>query len=452
MSTPKPMTRNLWNGVAGVAEMSTPCFSSPKTHAQAWSRFGEDETNTQAATGLPLTVPLLRQKSLAELRTLCRCAGLAVSAKKDVLIQSLVDPSAPIRLRRHVPVRMPDRQITGLPATLPPPSEVDDALARGGLDPRRTSACLRSALLRGHVPLPNGRLELGLVLHSAACIGCEERELTVTVRDVAALCDGENAHANCGCGAAFYLNGLCCGERHFAWNACSRAHGLEEENGNRRLLIGAGGPEEPQLGVPFLFAATKQPPDWSPTLSSISDEERPLRFTESLCVTASADEGSSLDEPASPSVLVPATPPQAVPPADAIAPLLSPARSGGTDVMWPQTPPLSPIEGRRRRVTFSSAIATFEDGPTAIEREGGVRCSTLLAASTGDLAALFASLPVRPTHPTLLPIEHTDAPPKQQRAKRSTAGKRRSMFGSDENEVRAPVNRKKAASAWERLR
>ncbi|KAG8462997.1 hypothetical protein KFE25_001770 [Diacronema lutheri] len=189
----------------------------PMTLSQARMRFGEDESNTLAATGVVLTRPFLQGLALPAVKALCRNAGLPTNANKTVLIRALCRPS-----RRSMRLVAIDAQLTG--QRKPPRllSDVEAALEVAGFNPRRTSPCLRTALLDASAPFRAGHLETGFVLCSAPCAKCGVREITSTVHDVA---QDALRGSRCGdCGALNYVRGLCVGRPHFALLAATDAH------------------------------------------------------------------------------------------------------------------------------------------------------------------------------------------------------------------------------------
>lgn len=438
----------------------------------------------ESATATVLCGASLQNKSLPEVKALCRAAGLPSTGRKSILVRALVDPRAPIRLRRTLRLAAHE-PLTG---TYPPRTEGEvDAAAMDAACV--LSACLHAALVHGHAPLPNGRLALDYVLHSAPCLRCEEREVNVAVRDLLRDQGCDEPHATCACGAQHFLHGLCIGEAHFASRADTEPHAALDHDpvcvaaAERRLALEAEAADEEQLvhGEPALrllsiphnsmLSVIKEPTDWSFGLSTPDADdlagESPPQYCAEFWRDTAAEGGEppprsfrSTDdsEPRADERFAASTEGLGAPPR---CPPLSPVSSATTTVLAPLSPALSAIDAGEPppfgplRSTRASPVSS-DTGLLAHRRRP---CSPVLSAIAHGMvySPIASGAPLRLPEGGPSPTFQTpdDSAPAAVVVKRRAAGRKRldaaSKLAAAAPAAPHPLPKRKRSSAWDRL-
>ena len=160
--------------------------------------------------------------NVAEMKKMCADANLPKTGTKDQLMARIIDGGSGQTAQKK----------GGKGQKSARKEAVNQLFRDAGVDPNKVNKCLKAGVLNGHVPLTEeGTINLDQVLLKSGC-NCCSKELTCTIRDAlyqieyggneyedggehaAVQCNNEEEFDGDGCGGNF-ITGLCNGNIHF---------------------------------------------------------------------------------------------------------------------------------------------------------------------------------------------------------------------------------------------
>merc|ERR1712117_162182 len=115
----------------------------------------------------------LSQKTLPELKKMCKDAKLPRTGNKDQLMARIIDGGSGQTAQKK----------GGKGQKSARKEAVNQLFRDAGVDPNKVNKCLKAGVLNGHVPLTEeGTINLDQVLLKSGC-NCCSKELTCTIRD-----------------------------------------------------------------------------------------------------------------------------------------------------------------------------------------------------------------------------------------------------------------------------